>query len=430
MAEDARLRTSRRDFLKLSAAGAAVVTGISACAPGSNSSGSTNTIQFWDMDWGGTEAPYEKAALTLIREYERANPGITVDYRIIPWTTYYEVFATAVAAGTTPDISTGATFQGFQYDSDLVGLNSVVSQWKKNGTYSDIVPGSIQAQVDPAGKVTGLPWEIDCRVITYRADHLKSAGIDPPATLAELYSAAVALGKAGKGGFGFSGDILGYQMLFSFFFNNGGQLIDASGAPALVSPRNLEIAEWIQDMVRHGGVPKDAPGWAETDVLTAFQNGEISFFHGEPRTYTAFPSLGANAAVLSPPTGFHGDKGTVRWVSPIWLYKSSKNQAAATKFMTWWLANQELLWSKGTASPLPARESFYKLPVLADPRVTLARTQWIPVGKLYSYPLPPTRWLNQFEGESFMPTLIQDLLELKDPAASLTKAQTALQQIM
>ena len=118
-----------------------------------------------------------------------------------------------------------------------------------------------------------------------------------------------------------------------------------------MSPRNIEVVEWIQDMVRHGGGPKQAPGWSETDVLTAFQNGEIGFFHGGPRGYTGMPKLGTNAAVLSPPTGFHGDKGTVRWVSPIWLYKSSRNQAAATKFIVWWLANQKLLWSAGTASP-------------------------------------------------------------------------------
>src|SRR5262249_44571987 len=152
-------------------------------------------------------------------------------------------------------------------------------------------------------------WEIDCRVITYRADLLKAHGIAPPTTMAQIYDASVALGKAGKGGFGFSGDILGYQMLFSFFFNNGGTLLDSSGAPALASPRNIEVAEWIQDRVRHGGVPKQAAGWQNTDVLTAFQNGEVAFFHGEPRAYAGFPSLGTNAAVLPPPTGFHGDKG-------------------------------------------------------------------------------------------------------------------------
>jgi multiple sugar transport system substrate-binding protein len=424
---------SRRDLLKYGAAGAAAtlaVPALAACAPGSSSAGSSSTITFWDMDWGGTESSYESAALTLIKQYEKANPGITVDYRIVPWTTFYEVFATAVAGGTTPDISTGATFQGFQYDADVLALNDVVADWKKDGTYQDLLPGTVQAQQDSTGKVTGLPWEVDARVITYRADHLKAAGISPPQTLSELYDAAVKLGKAGKGGFGFSGDTLGYQMLFSFFFNNGGTLLDSAGNLNLVSPRNLEVAEWIQDMVRAGGVPKEAAGWLDTDVFTAFQNGEVSFFHGEPRQYTGFPSLGNNAWVLPPPTGFHGDKGTVRWVSPIWLYKTSKNPAAATKFLIWWLANEKLMWSAGTASPLPARESFYSLPQLADPRVTLVRTQWLPVGKLYSYPLPATHWLNQFEGESFMPTLMQDILLLKDPTASLTTAQNAIKQIM
>ena len=435
MNQSPRMTASRRQILKLAAGGAAAAVAaplLNACAPGSSggSSGGKTTLQFWDMDWGGTESVYQKTALKVIQQYEKANPDVTIDYRILPWTTFYQIFSTAIAGGTTPDISTGATYQGFQYASDLVPMNSVVSEWKSNGTYSDLVPGSVQAQLDSSGKVTGLPWEIDCRVITYRADFLKAHGIAPPTTMAEIYNASVTLGKAGKGGFGFSGDTLGYQMLCSFFFNNGGALLDSSGAPALVSPRNIEVAEWIQDMVRHGGVPKQAPGWAQTDVTTAFQNGEIGFFHGEPRAYTGFPALGANAAVLPPPTGFHGDKGTVRWVSPIWLYKSSKNQSAATKFLNWWLTNQKPMWSQGTATPLPVRKSFYTIPELADPRVTLVLNQWIPVGKLYSDPLPPTRWLNQFEGESFMPTLMQDILTLKDPTASLTTAQNALKEIM
>jgi multiple sugar transport system substrate-binding protein len=435
MNQSAMPAASRRQVLKFAAGGAAAALAaplLGGCAPGGGggSSGGKTTLQFWDMDWGGTESSYQSAALQLIHQYEQANPDVTIDYRVLPWTTFYTIFSTAVAGGTTPDISTGATYQGFQYDSDLVPLDSVVSEWKSNGTYADLMPGSVQAQVDSAGKVTGLPWIVDCRAINYRADFLKAHGIAPPTTMAEIYNASVELGKAGKGGFGFSGDTLGYQMLCSFFFNNGGTLLDSTGAPALVNPRNIEVAEWIQDMVRHGGVPKQAPGWQNTDISSAFQNGEIAFFHGEPRNYTAWPSLGTNAAILPPPTGFHGDKGTVRWVSPIWLYKSTKNQAAATKFIVWWLANQKLLWTQGTATPLPARKSFYTLPELADPRVTLARTQWMPVGKLYSYPLPPTHWLNQFEGQSFMPTLIQDILTLKDPTASLTTAQNALKEIM
>ena len=177
---------------------------LSACAPGvgGGSSGGKTTLQFWDMDWGGTENLYQKAALQLVHEYETTNPDVTIDYRILPWTTYYQAFAAAIAGGTTPDLSTGATYQGFQYDSDLVSLNSVANEWKSGSTSSDIVPGSVQAQVDSSGKVTGLPWEIDCRVVTYRADLLKDAGIDTPTTMAEIYDASVALGKAGRAGSG------------------------------------------------------------------------------------------------------------------------------------------------------------------------------------------------------------------------------------
>ena len=429
--------TSRREFLKRTGLlGAAVAVGgtsrITSVRPRPVSRDAAHqvTIDFWDMDWGGIESTYEKAALSIVARYEKENPGVTVNYRVIPWTTFYEVFATAIAAGTTPDISTGATFQGFQYESSLIPLNSVVEEWKKNGTYTDLLPNTVQAQTTAQGVVTGLPWEVDSRVIWYRKDFLRAEDIAPPTTMSQLLDASITLGKAGKGGFGFSGDTLGYQMLESFFFNNGGSIIDAQGKPALTSARNVQVCEWIQDMVRGGGVPKQAPGWINTDVTSAFQNGEIAFYTGEPRDYTSAPSLGSNYALLSPVTGFHGDRGTVGWVSPIWLYKSSSNPTAATKFLVWWLANELPMWSEGTATPLPARRSFYDIPALADPRVTLVREKWLPISRIESYPSPATTWLNKFEGESFMPTLMQDILRLEKPQGALATAQSALEQIM
>jgi multiple sugar transport system substrate-binding protein len=430
--------SSRREFLKQAGmlGAAAAVSGVAPHLTGTrhalevHDTAQGASITFWDMDWGGVEATYQQTALELIGEYEKAHPGVTISYRIVPWTTFYEVFATAIAAGTTPDISTGATFQGFQYESSLLPLNAVVEKWKANGTYSDLLPGTVQAQTDTQGRVTGLPWEVDARVIWYRADLLAAEGIDPPTTMNEILTAAAKLGKAGKGGYGFSGDTLGYQMLESFFFNNGGSIIDAKGRPSLVSTRNIEVCEWIQAMVREGGVPKQAAGWLDTDVYTAFQNGEVSFFTGEPRAYLMTPTLGTNYALLRPPTGFHGDKGTVGWVSPIWLYKSTSNVAAATDFLEWWLDNEKLMWSKGTMTPLPARTSFYTIPGLHDARVTRVREEWLPVSRLESYPKPATPWLNRFEGESFMPTLMQDVLRLQDPKRALATAQNALAQIM
>ena len=93
MNQSAMPAASRRQVLKFAAGGAAAALAaplLGGCAPGGGggSSGGKTTLQFWDMDWGGTESSYQSAALQLIHQYEQANPDVTIDYRVLPWTTW------------------------------------------------------------------------------------------------------------------------------------------------------------------------------------------------------------------------------------------------------------------------------------------------------------------------------------------------------
>ena len=72
-------------------------------------------VQFWDMIWGGPE--YIDAGKALVAQFNQEHPDITVTYRSVPWTNWYQTFLTAIGSGTAPDISTGAGYQAVQlYD--------------------------------------------------------------------------------------------------------------------------------------------------------------------------------------------------------------------------------------------------------------------------------------------------------------------------
>jgi multiple sugar transport system substrate-binding protein len=72
-------------------------------------------LQFWDMIWGPPE--YIDAGKALVEQFNQQHPDITVTYRSIPWTNWYQTFVTAIGSGTAPDISTGAGYQAVQlYD--------------------------------------------------------------------------------------------------------------------------------------------------------------------------------------------------------------------------------------------------------------------------------------------------------------------------
>src|SRR5262249_54444467 len=76
-------------------------------------------LQFWDMIWGGPE--YIDTGKALVAQFNQEHPDITVTYRSIPWTNWYQTYLTAIGSGTAPDISTGAGYQAVQFfDQDAI----------------------------------------------------------------------------------------------------------------------------------------------------------------------------------------------------------------------------------------------------------------------------------------------------------------------
>src|ERR1700719_237170 len=55
-------------------------------------------LQFWDMIWGGPE--YFDSGKALVAQFNQQHPDITVTYRSIPWTNWYQTFLTAIGSGT------------------------------------------------------------------------------------------------------------------------------------------------------------------------------------------------------------------------------------------------------------------------------------------------------------------------------------------
>ncbi len=100
-------------------------------------------LQFWDMIWGGPE--YIDTGKALVAQFNQEHPDITVTYRSVPWTNWYQTFLTAIGSGTAPDLSTGAGYQAVQlYDQGaILPIDDVISGWKANGKLDDFLPKTV-----------------------------------------------------------------------------------------------------------------------------------------------------------------------------------------------------------------------------------------------------------------------------------------------
>ena len=133
----------------------------------------------------GAEAEY---VIKLVPEFERLNPGIKVKVQQIPWPAAQEKLVTAFASDNTPD----ACQLGNTWVPQFAALNAIVSL-NELVSYSDLInkeryfEGIWETNVID-GKVFGIPWYMDTRVIYYREDVFEKVGyIEPPKNWNELF---------------------------------------------------------------------------------------------------------------------------------------------------------------------------------------------------------------------------------------------------
>lgn len=390
-------------------------------------------LQFWDMNWAGPE--YIDTGKALVEKFNQEHPDIKVTYRTIPWKGWYTTFVTAIASGTAPDISTGAGYQAVQlYEQGaILPIDDVISEWKANGKLDDFLPNTIET-LKYDDHYVALPWAIDIRVWYYRKDLFEQANIQPPTSWEEIKAAAKTLTKPDKDQYGMvtAGDTLGAHLLLALILNNGGGLFTKDRALDVGSERNLEAMRYLGDLAQSRYIYPASAGYSGDDAISAFSQGKGVLFLNNPGISARLPKLADKIGILKPPTGPHGDQGTIFWVNNIMLYKQSKHQAEAKIFLKWWSENQKELWTKGLLTQLPTRKSFAADPFFqGNAETKFILDTYVPIAKTtatHATGIFPK--LNDVEGEGVLQTLAQTLLQGKDVDASVKTAAERLKSIM
>lgn len=278
-----------------------------------------------------------------------------------------------------------------------------------------------------------LPWPIDLRVWLYRRDLLAAAGIAPPTTLAELRAAAKKLTAGGKYGLAASGNTGGAHYLLSLMLNNGGGLFDAQRNLTVSTERNKEALAWLADVVKDGSVSPTSAGYDSAARRPAYMTGDASFIlDGPGLPEQATPENKAQIGVLAPLKGPHGDLGAIAWVNNIMIYQQTKYPDQTEAFLNWWSHNEKVLWTAGHAGPLPARQSFSADPYFRDnPIRSFIFANYLLIAKTTGSNAPGMfPQLNTIEGDGALQALTQEILQGKDLAPALARAEDKLKAIM
>ncbi|MEV0968873.1 ABC transporter substrate-binding protein [Microtetraspora glauca] len=259
--------------------GAALALTLTACGGSGDTGndGGKQTISFL-THWGPEQVTALKAAAS---EFQKKNPGVTVDVRAVP---FANLLSTLRTQGASPG---GPTIAGI-YDLWLPELvrdglaapapATAAADLKANW------PANLVDGITKQGAARGYPNEVDLYALNYNKKLFAEAGIAaPPKTWDELVSAAAKLtkrdgDKVTQQGFGVitSWPAGVVHPWLSLVGSNGGALLDGS-TPKLDDPKVLAAAELYARLVKEGSTqPSMSNANANTTgpYLDNFVNGK------------------------------------------------------------------------------------------------------------------------------------------------------------
>ncbi|MFL6080522.1 MAG: sugar ABC transporter substrate-binding protein [Ornithinibacter sp.] len=325
-----------------------------------SSGAATGTISVWAMGAEGEKLPQ------LAKEFEAANPGVKVQVTAIPWDAAHDKFTTAITANKTPDLAmVGTTWMG-----EFAGMNAL-----------DPTPGSIdksaffegaQKTTEVNGTSYGVPWYVETRLVYYRSDLAKKAGVmTPPTDWDGLKSMAKAMqDKAGaKWGIGLqAGGTGSWQSVMPFAWSAGADLTkDGGKAYNFDSPEVLKAVKYYQSFFTDGISDKAAPATPTTEP--DFASGKVPMFISGPWMMSAVEKAGGGEKFKDKYDVFQipADKMSSSFVggSNLAVFKNTKNRDSAWKFVQWLSDPKTQAKWYGMSTDLPSVKSAWQDPALS-----------------------------------------------------------------
>lgn len=270
---------SRRAVLRGMAAVAAggLATAVSACggskpAPAEPESGS---LQFWTISLKGKFSPWVE---TIIQDWEKAHPKITIDWVDVPGSSVAEKYLSAIAAKQAPDVANMYQLSRFVEAKAVLPVN----QYVPAKTKADFYPSFWDA-LTFGGKTYGVPWYANSQTFLYSKKQYADAGLDP-GRAASTYAQAIADGKtvhAKTGHFGPAVSFADGSLIGDLLQLDGVRLISADHKKATLNTRQAasSLKRWV-DAYKEGAIPPEAVTATSDDTVGWFLGGRCASFPG------------------------------------------------------------------------------------------------------------------------------------------------------
>jgi multiple sugar transport system substrate-binding protein len=373
---ECRVQSAKRFLRVLSAF--CILNSTFAC---SGSRDSHQRLEFWALGREG------EVVAEMLQEFERRNPDIDVVVQQIPWSAAHEKLLTAHVGESAPDVAQ----MGNTWIPEFVAMRALEELPASIVDRRDYFPG-IWATNVVNGKLYGIPWYVDTRVLFYRSDILAAAGFPrAPRTWSEWAEAMEQIRARRLSRYAILLPTNEFEQIEILGFSNGSTLLNEERTRgAFRQPPFAQAFAFYVDIFRRGWAP--AVSNAEiANLYQQFAQGDFAMYISGPWNVGEFkrrlpPEMqGKWATAPLPardartPTGVSMAGG-----SSLVVFRGTRRRPAAEKLIQFLSEPAQQVRFFELTADLPARRSAWTAPaLLADPyfpafREQLERVQPLP----------------------------------------------------
>ena len=322
-------------------------------------------VRFWAMGREG------EVVSGLVPEFERAHPGVRVEVQTLPWSAAHEKLLTAFAGDATPDVCQlgntwvpeFAALHALEPLEPRVRASSAVDS-------SDYFAGIWDTNVID-GRLYGVPWYIDTRLLFYRRDLLSQAGFgSPPRSWNEWLEMLAAIkARSGPDRYGVLLPLNEFEPLLVLALQQNDPLLADDGTRG-----NFESAGFKRtlgfyvEMFRRGYAPP-LTNAEVSNVWNEFARGYFAFYITGPWNIGEFrrrlpPGL-QSSWMTAPLPGPDGAGASIAGGSSLVVFASSRVKAAAWQWIEYLSRPEIQARFHAATGDLPPRRTTWNDPGLA-----------------------------------------------------------------
>ncbi|MGI5442525.1 ABC transporter substrate-binding protein [Streptomyces shenzhenensis] len=357
------IRRSRRAATAVALGSVLVLTATACGDDGSGSAGDKGdegsgkgTITFWDNN-GGVRTDIWKQ---VIADFEKKYPDIKVEYVGIPAASAQSKYDTAIQGGGLPDVGGVGTamLAAVAVQGALEPLDDRVAKSSLNGRLNDGLL-AISKSAGGGDDLYQVPTSANNGTLWYRTDLFEQAGLDAPTTWSKFYDAADKLTDQGKNRFGFTirgGEGAIAPALDAVYGQTGITSFWKGDRTTVNDPRNVAALEKYVALYKKVTPAADVNN-DFTKMVAQWDSGTIGMLSHNLGSYQDHLKALGDGKFRGIPNPTLEDGTRVQVSNPVdglSLFKSSKNKAAAWKFIEFALSHEENSKFNESAGQVPA----------------------------------------------------------------------------